>query len=255
MLKRKYMFRCMILFLCFAFVLPLELKAETNKTYNKEKKIEGNLVRKTTFTSVSISKGKYYSLKRFIGFLKNSSRHDVSDISSDMKKDTKAILSGKGLTVRKNSFKAVKTGTFQLKIKVNGSSYVIPLRVVEPYYQMNFQEVRKISIKKYVMWKSTKVFIEDMNKINRIMYEINRARYSFDVHYSLLNPLGCDDFFISLYSEDGRTLESIVLCPHKIVKSRATWMADSSTTKECFDYISAVYNDAFSKLPEHVRDC
>ncbi len=255
MLKRKYMVSGIMLYLCFAFVLPLELKAETNKTYNKEKKIEGNLVRKTTFTSVSISKGKYYSLKRFVSILKTGSRHDVSYISSDMKKDKKATLFGKGLTVRKNSFKAVNTGTFQLKVKVNGSVYVFPLCVVEPYYQMNFQEVRKISIKRYVMWKSTKVFIEDMNTINRIMYEINRARYSFDVHYSLLNSLACDDFFISLYSEDGQTLESIVLCPHEIVKSRATWMADSSTTKECFDYISAVYNDAFSQLPEHVRDC
>ena len=251
MLKRKYMVSGIMLYLCFAFVLPLELKAENNK----EKKIEGNLVRKTTFTSVSISKGKYYSLKRFIGFLKNSSRHDVSDISSDMKKDTKAILSGKGLTVRKNSFKAVKTGTFQLKIKVNGSSYVIPLRVVEPYYQMDFQDVGQISIKKYVMWKSTKIFIKDTNTISKITDEINRARYSFDVEFSLHNHAACDDFFISLYSEDGRTLESIVLCPHKIMEYRASWGADPSTTKECFDYISAVYNDAFSQLPEHVRDC
>lgn len=82
MLKRKYMVSGIMLYLCFALVLPLELKAETNKTYNKEKKIEGNLVRKTTFASVSISKGKYYSLKRFVSILKTGSRHDVRDRKS-----------------------------------------------------------------------------------------------------------------------------------------------------------------------------
>lgn len=245
-----YMIFMMIMsLLCFR-----QAEAKIKNIQYKETKVEEKILRNTMFTCVSISKGKYYSLKRFVSILKNSKRYDVSCVSSDMKEDKEPTLSGKGLTIRKQSFKAVKTGTFRLKIKVNGSSYVFPLRVVEPYYQMDFQDVGKISLKKYVMWKSTTVFVEDADVIYKIMHEINRARYSFDVEYSLRSPVGCDEYFVSLYSRDGRILESIVLCPHEIMKTRSVWVADSSTTKECFDYINAIYNDDFSKLPEQIKD-
>lgn len=249
MLKRRCMAGCIILFLCLGFVAPIELKAEKSDFHYKETKIDKRILKNNLFTRVSISKGKYYSLKRFVSILKNSnnSKHyDVSYVSSDMKEDKKAILSGKGLTIRKQSFKAVKTGTFRLKVKVNGNSYIFPLWVVEPYYKMDFQNVGKISLKKYVMWESTMAFIEDTDVINKIMHEINRARYSFDVECSLRSNVECDDYFVSLYSKDGRILESIMLCPHKIVRSRSTWTADISAAKECFDYISAVYNDAWN---------
>ena len=240
-----YMIFMMIMsLLCFQ-----QSEAKIKNIQYKETKVEEKIVRNTMFTGVSISKGKYYSLKRFVSILKNinnSKRYDVSYVSSDMKEDKKAILSGKGLTIREQSFKAVKTGTFRLKVKVNGNSHIFPLWVVEPYYKMDFQNVGKISLKKYVMWESTMVFIEDTDVINKIMNEINRARYSFDVECSLQSNVECDDYFVSLYSKDGRRLESIMLCPHKIVRSRSTWTADISATKECFDYISAAYNDAWN---------
>ncbi len=240
-----YMIFMMIMsLLCFQ-----QSEAKIKNIQYKETKVEEKIVRNTMFTGVSISKGKYYSLKRFVSVLKNinnSKRYDVSYVSSDMKEDKKAILSGKGLTIREQSFKAVKTGTFRLKVKVNGNSHIFPLWVVEPYYKMDFLNVGKISLKKYVMWESTMVFIEDTDVINKIMHEINRARYSFDVECSLRSNVECDDYFVSLYSKDGRILESIMLCPHKIVRSRSTWTADISATKECFDYISAAYNDAWN---------
>ena len=240
-----YMIFMMIMsLLCFQ-----QSEAKIKNIQYKETKVEEKIVRNTMFTGVSIRKGKYYSLKRFVSVLKNinnSKRYDVSYVSSDMKEDKKAILSGKGLTIREQSFKAVKTGTFRLKVKVNGNSHIFPLWVVEPYYKMDFLNVGKISLKKYVMWESTMVFIEDTDVINKIMHEINRARYSFDVECSLRSNVECDDYFVSLYSKDGRILESIMLCPHKIVRSRSTWTADISATKECFDYISAAYNDAWN---------
>ncbi len=254
MLKRKYIVSCMLLYLCLCFVIPIELKAKNNIKY-MEKKIDGTFVRKIAFSSVSISKGKYYSLKRFVSILKYSKHHDVSCVRSDMKEDKKAVLSGKGLTIRKNSFKAAKTGIAQLNIKINGSSYVFPLRVAEPYYQMNFHDVSKISLTKPVMGKSTTVFIEKTDTIKRIMEEINRARYSFDVEYSVTIISGFDGYWVGLYSEDGRLLEYIGLCTDMIIKSRAYWTADRSATAECFDYMNSVYNEVFSQLPEHVRDC
>lgn len=253
MLKR-YIVSCMLLYLCLSFAIPIELKAATNEIDYKEKKIDGKVVRKITFSSVSISKGKYYSLKRFVSILKYSRHHDVSCVRSDMKEDTKATLSGKGLTIRKKSFKAVKTGIFQLKIKVNGSSYVFPLRVVEPYYQMNVQDVSKISLEKPVMGRSTTVIIENTDTINKIMDEINRARYSFDAEYSVTTISGFDGYWVDLYSEDGRLLEWIGLCPDIIIQSRAFWRGDPFATKQCFDYINSVYKEAFSQLPEQVRD-
>lgn len=86
---------CIILFLCLGFVAPIELKAEKSNSHYKETKIDKRILKNNLFTGVSISKGKYYSLKRFVSILKNSNnskRYDVSYVSSDMKEDKKAIL-------------------------------------------------------------------------------------------------------------------------------------------------------------------
>lgn len=98
------------------------------------------------------------------------------------------------------------------------------------------------------------MIIENTDTINKIMDEINRARYSFDAEYSVTTISGFDGYWVDLYSEDGRLLEWIGLCPDIIIQSRAFWRGDPFATKQCFDYINSVYNEAFSQLPEQVRD-
>lgn len=214
-----------------------------------EAKIKTKII-PTKFTT-PIQKGKSYRMDELLKTVETLS-FDAKNLRKKIKKGKKISLSGKGLTIKKRTFKAKKEGNYKLKVKTKDKCYVIPLRAVNKVYKIQQSKIAKITISYQYMGPMTTIEV-DQNMIHQIVKKINGVKYSFALPKTLRRPIGYIGYYVDLYASDGSLIKKLMIGDGSLIKesivgiyTEISWKSDSHHAKDCFDYIKKVYNDGLS---------
>ena len=209
---------CVIVALMMSFCHIEQAEAKTRPTYK-------------TIT-IPIQKGKTYQLYAFMKKLEKEYAESAAEhfysIRRAIKKGKKVTLSGKGLTIKKKTFKAKKTGEYKLKVKIKKKCYVFSFCAVEKIYKLKPSGIAGIKILTRAMGETTTVEVKDREVINQIVNKINQAKYVFNFTESMLMIIGGKDYYVELYASDGSPPKVLGLLYNKIQINNICWTSDSS---------------------------
>lgn len=208
----------------------------------------GEVQAETNPLVIAVEKGKTYRLNGFLKKLIKFGRvSDAKEIGSKIKKLKKGkgvVLSGKGLTIKKQNFKAKKPGKYKLKLKINKKSYVFSLLAVEKFYQLEQEKITRVVISTKVMGQTTSAEVKDRETIDQIVNKINQAKYSFDFAKSMRPRVGFAGHYVSFYAGDGTLLKEVAMAGNEVREDK--WTCWKAASDECYNYVKSVYNNILS---------
>lgn len=208
----------------------------------------GEVQAETNPLVIAVEKGKTYRLNGFLKKLIKFGRvSDAKEIGSKIKKLKKGkgvVLSGKGLTIKKQNFKAKKPGKYKLKLKINKKSYVFSLLAVEKFYQLEQEKITRVVISTKVMGQTTSAEVKDRETIDQIVNKINQAKYSFDFAESMRIRIGFAGYYVSFYAGDGSLVKKFEMGENGVREDKGTYWKAAS--EECYNYVGSVYNSILS---------
>lgn len=266
MRKKSFKAGCVLLILTLFFCQfgQLEVKAKSTKSENVLKQEWAEPSSKYFYQTVPIQKGCFYSIKDFIKIAGISVMAGTSFSSAQLlnkikKKKAKFTMSGSGLIIRNQSFKANRTGEYRLNVKIENEWHVFLLHVVERYYKVQAGEVSRVTISQKEIGKTTTMEFTDPNIVNEISDKLSQAKYTFAFPKTLRLRAGFGGYYVSLYTADGSCINHLAVVMDQIWDTevagsmRIGWRSDSHFAKEFVDYIDKAYKEALSRVPGKLR--
>ncbi len=253
--KMGCMLLALMLFLCqFG---QSEAKVKSQKSEKALKQMWAEPSTKYFYHTAFVQKGRFYPIKDFINVAGMSD--SAAQLRSKMiKKKVKFTMSGSGLVIRNQSFRANKTGDYRLNVRTENEWHVFSIRVVERYFKVQADKVAKVVISQDELGARTAMEFTDPSVINEISCKLTQPKYTFVFPKTSRVPLGFGGYYVSLYTSDGRCLDHLAVVDDKIWNAgmvggkRFVWKSDSHFAKECFEYIDKTYKGALALIPERV---
>lgn len=253
--KMGCMFLVLMMFLCQ--FEQLEAKERSPKSERALKQEWAEPSSKYFYQTALVQKGHFYSIKDFIN-VAGTSVSAAQLRSKIVKKKVKFTMSGSGLVIRNQSFKANKTGDYKLNVKTENEWHVFSLHVVDRYFEVQADEVSKVTIAQEEMGKTTTMEFTDSHIINEISGKLSQSKYTFVFPKTHRVPLGFGGYYISLYNAEGNCINRLAVVSDGIwdtevyMGKRFRWKSDSHFAKECFEFIDKTYKGALALIPERV---
>lgn len=257
--QKSFRIGCMLLVLTL-FFCPFEQVEAKAKNTNSEKALRQEWAEPSSkyfYNTALVQKGRFYSIKDFI----NVAGMSVSAAqlrSKIVKKKVKFTMSGSGLVIRNQSFKANKTGDYKLNVKTENEWHVFSLHVVERYFEVQADEVSKVTISQEQMGKMTTMEFANSHIVNEISDRLSQSKYTFVFPKTSRVPLGFGGYYVSLYDDEGNCMNRLAVVSDSIwdtetyMGKRFRWKSDSHFAKECFEYIDKTYKEALALVPKRV---
>lgn len=259
MRQRGFKTGCMLLVLMMFFCQfeQLEAKERSPKSERTLKQEWAEPSSKYFYQPASVQKGRFYSIKDFIN-VAGTSVSAAQLRSKIIKKKVKFTMSGSGLVIRNQSFKANKTGDYKLNVKTEDEWHVFSLHVVDQYFEIQADEVSKVTISQKEMGETTTMEFTDSNIVNEISGKLSQSKYTFVFPKTPKIPVGFGGYYVSLYNAEGSCINHLAVVSDSIwdtevyMGKRFLWKSDSHFAKECFEFIDKTYKGALSLIPERV---
>lgn len=259
MRQKSFKTGCMLL-IFMLFLCQFEQLEAKAKSTNFEKTLKQEWAEPSSkyfYQTALVQKGRFYSIKDFI-HVAGMSVSAAQLRSKIIKKKVKFTMSGNGLVIRNQSFKANKTGDYRLNVRTKNEWHVFSIHVVERYFKVQADKVARVEISQSELGKRTTMEFTDPNLINEISCKLTQPKYTFVFPKTSQVPVGFGGYYVSLYTAEGNCINRLAVVSNGIwdtktyMGKRFLWKSDSHFAKECFEYIDITYKEALARIPERL---
>ena len=205
--------RRVFLAVCMIAVLLLSLYQSQSSVAKKKaaSRLKGGLMVEKPYEksrAIPLEKGKNFRLRDFLTLGRDNS--DKRELRKWMKKHPKQkiTLSGEGFAIKRQNFRPLYKGLYQLKVETEESSYVFPIYVVDKVYKLEADEIDKVWITIYRIGEGEfTAAVESPEKIRQIVEKINQVEFAMDYELSQRVRVGNVGFTVNIQWKDGRMAE------------------------------------------------
>lgn len=205
-------------------------------------------------TLVKIEKGKTYQIKNLLKQIKSEegvlySASKAEAILKAVNKSKKVKLSGKGITVKKNSFKVKKEGMYTLKIKAKKKTYKINVKSVPKTFSLDSSKISRVNISAILDEPGLKtVEIKDPELISQIAEKMNRAQYKFNFLESSKIRVGFLKYYVDIYDTNNQLMYYHLKVSDEGVQNETDnvkWQQNSEQAKTVYQYLEQIFKERY----------
>lgn len=198
---------------CMIAVLLLSLCQSQSSVAKKKavSRLKGGLMVEKPYTksrAIPLEKGNNFRLRDFLTLGRdNSNKRELRNRIRKHPKQ-KITLSGEGFAIKRQNFRPLYKGLYQLKVETEEASYVFPIYVVDKVYKLEADEIDKIWITIYRIYEGEfTASVESPEKIRQIVEKINQAEFTVNYEESQRVRIGNVGFTVNIQWKDGRMME------------------------------------------------
>lgn len=201
---------------------------------------------------VKIEKDKNYSLNYFLKLVSSSyNEYEAKKLQNAIKKNAVVKLSGKGISIKNNSFKIKKEGSYELKISAKKHRCKIKLKSVPNIFSLNSKKVSYVKILAAMDSPELKELeIRDRETVQQIIQSINDTKYVFSFKESSKVRVGFLKYYVEFYGLSNQLIMQLKLSDNSIGNSKDNtyWIKNSKQAKNVYKYVEKNFLEGYMSI-------